>query len=108
MSRYTIDHFLATLAQIRRTGSAGLKFLRESGGEPIDLSAIMVRDLGRVQGMIHFMTRDERRSPSELIDESRRRRIAAGCGASPREVGDLVKQFEVMANMLQRWGRTMP
>jgi signal recognition particle subunit SRP54 len=46
------------------------------------------------------MTAAERRSPTKTIDQSRRRRIAAGAGVEPHEVNELVKQFDVMAQMM--------
>ena len=48
------------------------------------------------------MTPDERRNPSKVIDQSRRRRIAAGAGVEPHEVNELVKQFDGMADMMKR------
>jgi signal recognition particle subunit SRP54 len=46
------------------------------------------------------MTPEERRSPTKTIDQSRRRRIAAGAGVQPHEVNELVKQFDVMSQMM--------
>ena len=48
------------------------------------------------------MTPDERRNPSKVVDQSRRRRIAAGAGVEPHEVNELVKQFDGMADMMKR------
>jgi signal recognition particle subunit SRP54 len=48
------------------------------------------------------MTADERRNPSRVIDQSRRRRIAAGAGVEPSEVNALVKQFDGMADIMKR------
>ena len=53
-------------------------------------------------GIIDSMTPDERRNPSRVVDQSRRRRIAAGAGVEPHEVNDLVKQFDVMADMMKK------
>ena len=47
------------------------------------------------------MTPDERRNPSKTVDQSRRRRIAAGAGVEPHEVNELVKQFDAMAGMMK-------
>ena len=47
------------------------------------------------------MTPDERRNPGRIVDQARRRRIAAGAGVEPHEVGDLVKQFDGMAAMMK-------
>jgi signal recognition particle subunit SRP54 len=57
-------------------------------------------DMKRLFGIIDSMTPAERRSPSKLIDQPRRRRIAAGAGVQPHEVNDLVKQFDAMAQMM--------
>ena len=48
------------------------------------------------------MTPEERRNPSQMVDQSRRRRIAAGAGVEPHEVNELVKQFDVMADMMKK------
>jgi signal recognition particle subunit SRP54 len=58
------------------------------------------QDMKRLFGIIDSMTAEERRSPSKTIDQSRRRRIAAGAGVQPNEVNDLVKQFDAMAQMM--------
>jgi signal recognition particle subunit SRP54 len=47
------------------------------------------------------MTPDERSNPSRYIDQSRRRRIAAGAGVEPHEVNELVKQFDGMAAIMK-------
>ena len=59
----------------------------------------------RLFGIIDSMTPAERRTPSKTIDQSRRRRIAAGAGVEPHEVNDLVKQFDAMAQMMTVAGR---
>jgi len=58
------------------------------------------RQLDRIEAMIFSMTRQERRHP-EIIDGSRRRRIAAGSGASVQEVNNLLKQYREMQKMLK-------
>jgi signal recognition particle subunit SRP54 len=58
------------------------------------------RELKRLTGIIDSMTRAERRNP-KLIDSPRRNRIAAGAGVEPHHVSDLIKQFNVMAPMMQ-------
>ena len=54
----------------------------------------------RLFGIIDSMTPGERRTPTKTIDQSRRRRIAAGAGVEPHEVNELVKQFDAMAQMM--------
>ena len=58
------------------------------------------QDMKRLFGIIDSMTPEERRNPTKMIDQSRRRRIAAGAGVEPHEVNELVKQFDAMAQMM--------
>jgi signal recognition particle subunit SRP54 len=54
----------------------------------------------RLFGIIDAMTPEERHNPAKTIDQSRRRRIAAGAGVQPHEVNELVKQFDAMSQMM--------
>lgn len=58
------------------------------------------KDIRRIHGIIDSMTVAERRNP-KLIDQSRRRRIAAGAGVDAAEVNGLIKQFDGMAHMMK-------
>jgi signal recognition particle subunit SRP54 len=53
-----------------------------------------------MEAIVYSMTLQERRDP-DLIDGSRRRRIAAGCGADPNEVSSLVKTFKRSRDMMK-------
>ncbi len=57
------------------------------------------KDMKRLFGIIDSMTPAETPNP-KLIDQSRRRRIAAGAGVEPHEVNELVKQFDGMAQVM--------
>jgi len=59
-------------------------------------------DLRRLTGIIDSMTPEERRNPSRVIDQSRRRRIAAGAGCEPHMVNELVKQFDGVADIMKK------
>lgn len=58
-------------------------------------------ELVRLEAIIDSMTDKERNSP-DIIDASRRRRIAKGAGVDPQDVSGLVKQFETMRDMMKR------
>lgn len=60
-------------------------------------------DLKPIEAIIRSMTPDERRRP-EIINGSRRQRIATGSGRSIAEVNRLVKQFGEMQKMMKRMG----
>jgi signal recognition particle subunit SRP54 len=62
------------------------------------------RELDRVQAIIQSMTPAERANP-QMIDGSRRRRIARGSGTSVQAVSQLVKQFGQMKKMMRQLSR---
>jgi signal recognition particle subunit SRP54 len=57
--------------------------------------------LGRIQGMIDSMTKEERRNP-DLIDGNRRRRIARGSGTEPSDVKQLLVQFDQVKTLMRQ------
>jgi signal recognition particle subunit SRP54 len=60
--------------------------------------------LKRIQGIIDSMTKEERRNP-DIIDISRRRRIAAGSGTEPHEIKQLLQQFEMARTMMRQMAK---
>ena len=92
------------LLQTRRLGPLGkvLGMIPGMGGMQEALGDTdLEKDMNRLFGIIDSMTPEERRAPSRLVDQSRRRRIAVGAGVDPHEVSDLVKQFDGMAAMMK-------
>jgi signal recognition particle subunit SRP54 len=57
--------------------------------------------LGRIQGMIDSMTKEERRNP-DVIDGNRRRRIARGSGTEPSDVKQLLVQFDQVKTLMRQ------
>jgi signal recognition particle subunit SRP54 len=101
---FTLDDFKKVLLQTRRLGPMGkvLGMIPGMGGLQEMLGgADLDKDVDRLFGIIDSMTPDERRSPARIVDQSRRRRIAAGAGVEPHEVSDLVKQFDGMSAMMK-------
>jgi signal recognition particle subunit SRP54 len=102
---YTLDDFKKQLQQVTKLGPMqkimgmipGMGALTESLGD-----ADPEQDMQRLFGIIDSMTLAERRDPMRAIDQSRRRRIAAGAGVEPHEVNELVKQFDGMAGMMKQ------
>jgi len=60
--------------------------------------------LKRVQGMIDSMTAEEKRNP-DVIDQSRRRRIAAGSGTEPHEVKQFIQQFDQVRTLMRQMAK---
>src|SRR4051812_18713717 len=99
---FTLEDMLDQLKQVRRMGSLRsiLGMLpgigKELRGMDIDEKAI-----DRVEAMILSMTLSERRNP-QLIDGSRRRRIAAGSGTSVQQINQLLQQHKTMKKMMKQ------
>jgi signal recognition particle subunit SRP54 len=101
---FTLDDFRNMLGQTRKLGPINriMSMLPGMGGmcemmDQVDAEG----DMTRLGGIVDSMTPAERRNPSKLIDQSRRRRIAAGAGVEPHEVNELVKQFDGMAAIMK-------
>jgi signal recognition particle subunit SRP54 len=101
---FTLDDFLEQMQQLKKMGPLG-SLIGMLPGMPKELKGVQVEDdqLKRVEAIIRSMTPDERRRP-EIINGSRRLRIANGSGTSAGEVNRLVKQFSEMQKMMKRMG----
>src|SRR5213083_1700707 len=102
---FTLDDFRDQLRQVRQLGPLDqvlgmLPFGKMLRAAPKDLSAEST-DLGRFEAIIGSMTPDERRSP-EVINGSRRARIARGSGTTVQDVNRLLKQYAQMRKMLKQ------
>ena len=103
--KFDLDDFRKQIVNMKKMGSMrdlmskipGMNQmpLEEMGGIDAD------EEIKRIQGIIDSMTPDERSDPN-LIDISRRRRIAAGSGVDPADVSGLVKQFDAMAAVVRQ------
>jgi signal recognition particle subunit SRP54 len=102
---FTLDDFKKLLGQTSKLGPLnkimsmipGMSSMSEMLGQ-VDAE----KDMKRLVGIVDSMTPDERRNPTRMIDQGRRRRIAAGAGVEPHEVNELVKQFEGIADVMRK------
>lgn len=102
----TMDDFLGQLRTLRRMGPLKqLLGLLPGVGSALKDVHIDDKQLDRVEAIVHSMTPGERRKP-DVIDISRRRRVARGSGTTPDEVGQLGKQFTTV-NKLAKQMSTM-
>ncbi len=106
--QFTFEDFLEQMQQVKKMGPLG-NLIGMIPGMPKELrnTEIDEGELGRVEAIIKSMTPQERRQP-DLIDGSRRLRIADGSGTSTSEVNALLQQFREMQKMMKRFGGTMP
>jgi signal recognition particle subunit SRP54 len=101
-NRFTLDDFLDQLQQIRKMGPlTGLLKMIPGMGQQLKGMSLDERELDRVQAIITSMTPYERAHP-EVLNGSRRRRIAHGSGTTIQAVNQLVKQFGQMQKVMKQ------
>jgi signal recognition particle subunit SRP54 len=103
-SEFTLDDFLEQLRQVRKMGSMN-DIMKMIPGLAKALPNVDIdeRDVKKVEAIICSMTRRERSRP-EILNGSRRKRIAAGSGTQVSDVNRLVKQFEASRQMMKQLG----
>jgi signal recognition particle subunit SRP54 len=100
---FTFDDFLEQLEQVRKMGPLDELISMLPGANKIKgLKNIQVDDkqISHVEAIIRSMTKEEKLHP-EIINASRKKRIAKGSGTSIQEVNRLLKQFEEMKKMMK-------
>ena len=107
---FTLDDFLEQLRALRKMGSIStiMGMVPGMAGQVRDLDeAVDERRIDRIEGIINSMTPSERLGP-DVIDGSRRARIAAGSGTQVGEINELVKQFREMRKIMKQMGGRGP
>ena len=102
---FTLDDFLDQMRQVRKLGSMTdiMKMIPGlSNRLPKDFD-IPEKELHRIEAIICSMTKRERRNP-DVLNGSRRKRIALGSGTQVSDVNKLVKGFEQMRQMMKQMG----
>jgi signal recognition particle subunit SRP54 len=101
--KFDLNDFRQQIGQMKKMGSVRELMSKIPGLNQMssDLGGIDAdSEVKRIQGIIDSMTPTERSRP-DLIDASRRRRIAAGAGVDPSDISGLVKQFDAMAALVK-------
>ncbi|NLC51881.1 MAG: signal recognition particle protein [Firmicutes bacterium] len=106
--QFTFEDFLDQLQQIKKIGPLEqiMEMLPGVGGVSKQLKKLSVdeKQLVHVEAIINSMTKEERLKP-EIINSSRRKRIARGSGTSVQNVNQLLKQFGQMKKMFKQMSR---
>jgi signal recognition particle subunit SRP54 len=97
---FTLEDFMDQMKEVKKMGSFGdiMKMIPGMARAPVDVD-LDPKEWARVEAIINSMTPIERRRP-DVIDGSRKRRIARGSGTSVQEVNRLLKQFFQARKML--------
>ena len=107
-AQFGFDDYLEQMAQVKKMGGIGkLLGMMPGMGQLKDLeSQIDPKMMDRTEAIILSMTKKERSNP-EILNPSRKRRIAAGAGVDISEVNRLVKQFEQTRKMMKQMPNMM-
>ena len=104
---FTLEDFRDQLRMLKRMGPLdkilgmlpGMGGMKELAGQKPD-----EKQLGRIEAIINSMTPDERKH-ADILDGSRRKRVAKGSGTTVEDVNRLLKQFVEMQRMLKMVGQ---
>ncbi len=104
-NEFTFDDYLEQLQQVQKMGPLnqlldmvpGMNKMKGLQGMEVN-----EKDIKHVEAIIRSMTMPERRKP-EIINGSRRKRIASGSGTSIQDVNRTIKQFEQMQKMMKQF-----
>lgn len=103
---FDLEDFLDQLEQIQNMGPIGDLLGMMPGMNKKALQGVEVndKDLSRTKAIIQSMTGKERQNP-DIINGSRKKRIAKGSGVHVSEVNRLLKQFEQSKKMMKQFGQ---
>ena len=101
-AQFTFDDCLEYMGQIKNMGglSSLLSMMPGVGGKINDDMLPDEKQLGKIEAIIYSMTKEERSNP-DVINPSRKQRIAKGAGVDISQVNKLVKQFEQARKMMK-------
>jgi len=104
-NQFTLEDFRDQIREIRRMGPLKEILSMIPGvGSAIRNVDIDEKELVKIEAIINSMTPEERRKPN-IINASRKRRIAMGSGTTVQDVNRLLKQFEEMQKLLKQLNR---
>lgn len=101
---FTFDDFVEQLNQVKKMGPLEdiIKMLPGAGKiKGLENAKVDEKQMGRVEAIIYAMTPKEKTNP-EVINSSRKKRIAKGSGTTIQDVNRLLKQFEDMKKMMKQ------
>ncbi len=99
--KFDLNDYLQQLRQMKNMGSLeSILAMMPGMGKALRGAKIDDKQLSRTEAIICSMTKKERENP-EIINGSRRKRIAAGCGLGVQDVNLFLKQFEQVQKMMK-------
>jgi signal recognition particle subunit SRP54 len=107
--QFDLEDFLAAMVQIQKMGPLENMLKMIPGVKPKMLKGVEVdpKRIRHMEAIVLSMTPEERKRP-EVLNGSRRARIARGSGRPVSEVNRLLKQFKEMRKMMKQMGKLAP
>lgn len=99
-AEFDLEDFLAQMQQVKKLGSMQSILGMMPGMGNVQIPEGADKQMARTEAIIKSMTRQERQKP-EILNGSRRQRIANGAGVKIVEVNQLLKQFQQMQKMMK-------
>ena len=104
---FDFNDFLQVISQTRKMGGIGKLVSALPGGDKaLNAGQVDEHELDRTEAIINSMTKEERRKPS-LLNGSRRKRIADGCGMSIQQVNQLIKRYNETRKQVKKMMSSM-
>ena len=100
-NKFDMNDLLAQFQQVKKMGGASALLAMMPGGGQIDADSLDEKALPRIAAIIYSMPPAERAKP-DIINPKRKRRIAAGSGTRGEDVNKLLKQFELMQQLVRQ------
>ena len=103
-NKFTLTDFYDQLIQLKSMGSMQdiAAMMPGMGGKKFDFSAADEKNLARIEAIIQSMTPYERENPN-VLNSSRKKRIAAGSGTQVVDINRLLKQFEQIQQLTKQF-----
>ena len=105
-NQFTLEDFLDQMGQVKNMGGLGkimnmLPGMNSAQMKDVDLEE-GEKEFRQMEAIIQSMTIEERRNPN-LLNASRRKRIAAGCGQPVSKINNLIKRYEDTKKMIKKF-----
>jgi len=105
-AEFTFEDFLEQMEQLKKMGPLDQLFDMIPGMGSLKGFKVDEKQMARVEAIVKSMTKEEKRNP-DILNASRRRRIAEGSGTTIQDVNRLIKQFEDMKKMMKQFSSMM-
>lgn len=107
-NQFTLEDFLEQMGEVKRMGGIGKILEMMPGVSSRQMQNVNLdeseKEFRQYEAIIYSMTKEERQDPS-ILNASRRKRIAAGCGLPVSRINMLIKRYEETKKMLKQFSR---